>query len=252
MKFFQQLVSIATSTILLSVLPQFSVSNLSSLHSRIKFNSQALAGIEQNYVPPKDRERRARTEGAGSRGCDQDISVSLNLLAPNNHVPVTVSSHPTFFWYVSNTSLPMRFILTEPGVEKPVWKQRIKPERAGIVTLKLPSKVPGLKVGKDYRWTVSLICDENIHSKNPYAYAWIERVPATPELAQKLVAVSQERDRSLIYAQSGVWYDALVSIYNAYNVNPQDKLAKWYLSRLLAQVGLTEVVNRESHQSNGK
>jgi hypothetical protein len=42
-------------------------------------------------------------------------------------------------------------------------------------------------------------------------------------LTQKIAAASSERDRALIYAEAGLWYDALEAISTAYRDNLKDK-----------------------------
>lgn len=213
--------------------------------SSFSLNSKALADINQGYIPPPNPDRIQRTEAGGSRGCDGlDTSVSLTLLTPHNHVATTVSDRPTFLWHVS-ALVPIRFALVEPGVSKPVMEKLIKAKKPGIVELKVPPSVPKLVVGKEYRWTVSIPCNEQRPSENIYARAWIKRVASTPELAQKLRGVSQERQRAEIYASSGIWNNAISAIYTASNADPKDQLSSKYFLELLNQVGLSKVATQE-------
>jgi hypothetical protein len=118
----------------------------------------------------------------------------------------------------------------------------LKPNKAGIIKVKLPSNLSGLEVGKEYRWSVSLVCNQKRPSENTYAFAWIKRVPITAKLQQKLAALTDKRELSLAYAQAGVWYDAIATIYNAGAAQTADKLNSEYFARLLNQVGLPKTV----------
>lgn len=203
----------------------------------------ANAAEAKQYVPPSGRERPQRTEGSGSRGCTNSIPVSLNLLTPNNHIARTVSGRPTFFWYVSNpTNVPMEFTLVEPGTTQPVFQKQLKVDKAGIFKLELPSNVSELAVGKEYRWTVALVCSQKRPSENVYARAWIERVSVSSDLTQKLAVAGSDRDRALAYAKSGIWQDAVATLYKAHTANPSESQALDTLNNLLEQVGLTQVV----------
>lgn len=206
--------------------------------------SVAEAGIIQGYVPPQSPQRLRRTQGAGSRGCSEGKPISLNLITPNDHVATTVSAHPTFMWHVSAPA-PMSFALVEPGVAKPVLEKQLQVEKAGIVQLDLPQEIPQLVEGKEYRWTVSIVCNENNPAENIYAQSWIKRVRITPNLKQKLGTVTQERERAAVYAQNGVWYDASATIYKALQEAPRDRLTSEYLTKLLEQVGLSNLVTQE-------
>lgn len=202
------------------------------------------AGIKKGYMPPPNREDRAqRTQGAGSRGCSESQPVSLNLITPNNHVPTTVSGRPTFLWYVS-APVSMRFSLVEPGVANPVFNTKLQAKKSGIVQLGIQSKIPELKEGKEYRWTVSIICNEEHPSENIYARAWIERVSKTPILIQTLNVVNEERELAAVYAQSGVWYDAIATAYKASQDKPRDPQDLEYFLALLRQVGLSNIATQ--------
>lgn len=242
------------------LLPEVPVINVSIIEQAVKSSSKVFAQTVQVYVPPVGTSRTARTKGTGSRGCDANVNgsrsdhslgnINLQLLVPDDHLPLTVSEQPTFFWYVSNTTLPVRFTLVEPGVAKPIIDRSFKIIRPGIVQFTLPSDIPGLALGKEYRWTVSLVCNNERPSENTYAYSSIKRVTVTHELAKTLATSQNLQKRSLVYAHSGIWYDALLSGYVAYQNNPQGKVTSWYFSRLLAQVGVNVVSERQVQQPN--
>lgn len=211
--------------------------NLSSSDGSI-----ANAAQVKQYVPPTDRPRPQRTEGSGSRGCTNSMPVSLKLLTPNDHIARTVSARPTFFWYLSDTTnVPMVFSLVEPGKSEPIFQQQLKADKAGIVKVELPTNVPELAVGREYRWTVSLVCSQKRPSENVYARAWIERIAVSPELNRQLNSANSDRDRAIIYAQSGIWQDAVATLYKAHTANPGETQALNSLNTLLAQVGLTQI-----------
>ena len=211
---------------------------LSLLHS---------AEVDQGYKPPTSRGRLQRSEGSGSRGgCSYSLPVNLNLLTPQDHIPATVSPHPTFLWRISGQMpVTIEFVLVEPGVTQPLLKQRLEIERPGIVQLKLPSSSSPLEVGKEYRWTVSAICNENRPSENLYAFAWIERVPSSTELERKLKSASTQQEVALAYASSSVWYDALSILYDNLQNSSQQQLTSNGFWQLLNQVGLSQVVAQE-------
>lgn len=203
----------------------------------------ANAAEAKQYVPPTGRDRPQRTEGSGARGCTDSIPVSLNLLTPNDHIAQTVSGRPSFLWYVSKaTTAPMVFTLVEPGRTQPIFQEQLKVDKAGIVKVELPRQIPELSVGKEYRWTVALVCNQKRPSENIYARAWIERISISGELTQKLAAASSDRDRALVYARSGIWQDALATLYKFHATNPGESQALDTFNELLQQVGLTQVV----------
>jgi hypothetical protein len=222
------------------------------------------------FVPPPNRNPR-RSQGAGSRGCDESIPGNLvTLLIPSkDYVGQTVSGHPSFFWHVSKpVSVPMVFTLTKSGVPQPLYRQQIDSPQSGIIQIAIPKDHPELVPGQTYQWSVALVCYAKRPSSNPFFSSWIERVPTTPALEQQLAAVTakgnssgrnltsgnaasvgkasmeENHARALIYAQAGLWYSALDAIFKARMANPNDPSIQADFRSLMEQVGLTQVAKQ--------
>jgi hypothetical protein len=228
--------------------------------------SQA-TGSRMRYVPPVARNPR-RSQGSGSRGCNESLPGDLvTLLIPSkDYTAQTTLGHPTFFWHLSQAvSVPMKFSLVEPGVAQPVFVKQIDSPQAGIVQLELPKDRPELVTGKIYTWSVTVVCNAKRPSANPYFYSWIERVPIPPALEEQLSANGANtratmgmratesslavRDRAAVYAQAGLWYDALALIATQ-SPNSRISLSEDFLT-LLDQVGLSKVT-KQTRQSLAK
>lgn len=235
--------------------------------------SQA-TGSPVRFVPPVTRNPRT-SQGAGSRGgCEQSSIPAedlVTLLIPSkDYIGQTTSSHPTFFWYLSQpVSLPMQFTLRESGVSQPLYQKQISSPQPGVIQLEIPKDRKELVPGRIYGWSVTLVCNSKRPSLNPFFYSWIERVPTMAALEQKLAlatsnsnastqALSSEksfgdrnlplkalRERASIYAQAGLWYDALTTLSKAQTANSNDSYVREDFLSLLNQVGLTEVVKQE-------
>ena len=79
----------------------------------------------------------------------------------------------------------------------------------GIMSLSLPADQPGLTVGQRYRWQVVILCNPNRPSEALVAEADIEVVEPSPALAKELAATNNLIEKANLYAESGLWYDAL-------------------------------------------
>ncbi len=183
----------------------------------------------KEYKPPPGRKRTQARNPGGSRGnsCNAESQAPLTLLVPEDHVPLTTNRHPTFFWYVNTTlAVPMRLTIIEPGQPSPIYVQNWLPSRPGIFAFQLPATVNPLLIGKQYRWTVSVICNPEKPSENIFAKAWIERVKKPANMSNYLGSSCLKS-----YAESGIWYDAL---------SCPGKFSGEFWS-LLAQVGLTMI-----------
>ena len=208
-----------------------------------------------SYVPPI-RGMPRRTQGTGTRGCEHS-QVALQLLVPNDHTAETSSGHPTFFWYISELPKePVEFALVESGVAQPIFVKQLQLNKTGIVQLEMPKNLPELLPNREYRWSVSLICNALRHSNDSFAQGWIKRVPVTPLLEQQLAAAKSDRDspaetlreRASVYAKAGLWYDALGAIATAQATNSSDPSIREDFLSLLAQVGLKEVALQEQQR----
>lgn len=235
----------------------FLASRLANLPAQAESNSlvSKAPSSSKQYFPPL-RPNPRRTQGSGSRGCDQSLAGDLvTLLIPSkDYAGQTTSGHPTFFWYLSQpVSVPMRFSLVEPGVARPLYEKQIDSPQVGMIQVALPKDKPELLTGRQYKWSVTLLCNTKRPSANPLLISWIERIPTTAALEQQLAAVALNnhsstqtlRDRAWIYARWGLWYNALATISKAQATNPRDLAIQDDFLSLLEQVGLNQVTAQE-------
>lgn len=248
MKNYRLLMSMVTATASVFVMP---VTNwVESLPNRTLVSSALASFPEQTksnvqYVPPY-RGTPRRTQGTGTRGGDESESVALKLLVPDDHTGQTISGHPTFFWYISEIPTePVEFSLVESGVAQPIFVQQLQLNRVGIVRMEMPKNLPELVPGKEYRWSVTLIGNANRRSNDTFAQSWIKRVPTTPALKQQLAAAQSDRDRAIIYAKAGLWYDALNTLSTAQSTNSSNPSIRQDFLSLLDRAGLAEVAQQE-------
>ena len=193
----------------------------------------------QIYQPTNRKTRRQARKSGGSRGsCPQKIKSGITLLVPEDHIPLTSSAYPTFAWYQEQkSSLPVKFTLLEPG-HKPIYSQELTITRSGLIILSLPKTVSALEMGKKYRWSVSIICNPQHPSQNPYAEAWIER----SSVSQLKTELLQESSCGFSYAQLGIWYDAIACELKRVNSEIADLN---YLDILLQEVDLGYILEKQ-------
>ncbi|NEP51393.1 MAG: DUF928 domain-containing protein [Moorea sp. SIO3C2] len=168
-----------------------------------------------DYKPPPEPSRpKTPTIISGTRGgCTKHGKAKLTTLAPQEHIGQTVSTHPTFAWFVPESeSLPMKFqlyqVYQDDVNENPQPIQNIELKTTpGIMTHSLSEDELGLSVGQRYRWQVVIICETSHPSSAIVAEAYIDVVQESPDLKIALAAATNPVDRSDIYAERGFWYD---------------------------------------------
>lgn len=216
----------------------FSVAYTTLSLALIPLNFAVNAEIVENYVPP-DSPSPQRTKGAGSRGgCPRYTNTNFYLLAPDDHVAVTVSDPPTILAYVSKPGIPFVVTLAEANAINPLYKKNLTSVREGIIKIEIPkNKSWKMKAGSKYRLTFSLSCNRKRLSENPYAQVDFRYVSASTSLQRELQVEPSERAE--IYARAGIWYDALASSYRDVIATNQNDFTSNsdYFAYLLQEIG---------------
>ena len=159
-----------------------------------------------------DRLRAVQRTPGGSRGgeCNSLSPQAVTLIVPEEHIGTTVLARPTVIWFNSeHISQPVRLTFYSSG-EKPILVKNFDSLPKGFKAFKIPENSPSLEIGKIYKWTVTIVCNEKRPSKNLYAQAWIERVPES--LNQTKGNLNCQIDLARL-----VWYDALSCSYSSVN-----------------------------------
>jgi hypothetical protein len=203
--------------------------------------SSAYAGDKE---APNQRMPRSNTGSTGSRGgCSRVSKVTLTALAPQKYIGQTVSTRPTFAWFVPDSqSYKMEFALYEytSGDKKELLKKVELDSKPGIMKLSLPESVPDLTVGKTYFWQVAVLCNENSPSADLRASAELEIIPLRTDVQRLLDTVKEPLQRADIYANSGLWYEALNEALKADNT-PQSRTTISTLLEKLANFETSEI-----------
>ncbi|MBD2021921.1 DUF928 domain-containing protein [Leptolyngbya sp. FACHB-36] len=169
---------------------------------------------------------------------------SLMALVPLSTVGSTAAQYPTFLLSVPSAAPKSAIFTLQDESRKLVYKTTVNLSgKAGITSFQLPKSMAGLKIGKNYRWVFSLVCNAQApdQSGNPFVQGWIKRVEMPPTLAQQLQQTSR-RDRVTLYQNAGLWYDALATLAELRRTDPNDRALKTAWTNLLNSAGLNQVV----------
>ena len=160
--------------------------------------------------------------GGGSRG-GENLGVTLMTLVPEKNVALTTEAQPSLYWYQSKaTEAQCEVTLTQPHVAKPLLMLKTsKTTPPGIHAIRLSKFNVELKPNVIYTWSVAVVVDPTSRSGDIYARGVIKRIEPSPELAAKLAA--PDADKATIFAENGIWYDALQSISDQIDKSPTDK-----------------------------
>ena len=196
------------------------------------------ASTEPVYKPPMRGAPGGRV-GGGTRGTGREAFV-LSVLAPA-HTGLTTSEQPELFWFISSaTSYPVELTVVDPKKSDPLLELRVEPPvSAGFHKVRLADHGVRLAPGVPYQWYVAVVPDSGRRSKDILAGGTIERV-AAPDGLQAKISGASKNDVPSVYAEAGLWYDAVAALGDLIDRTPTDKALLDQRAALLRQVGLPE------------
>jgi hypothetical protein len=191
-----------------------------------------LSSTATRYRPPSNLQRPSGRQGAATRNpCAADQFTFLPILPRSNYGQTTATA-PTVYWHLSNHSFPWaRFELyatqnLEPEAT-PLYENTFPLEQnaAALHHITLPSDGRPLDIGRDYLWKVTLFCsplgpeDETADGSQRSIQGWITPVAPSTALDAKLEQSLHKYD---VYAEEGLWYDAIHDLAMARQQQPED------------------------------
>lgn len=184
-----------------------------------------------------------RRVGGGTRGEVALAGKPLTALIPANYLGLTIAAYPTFFFYVPPTSKShlVEFVLRDQD-DRQVYESTFMTTGGGVIGFNLPefAAIKPLELGQNYRWYFSVIPDPNNRAADVSVEGWVQRIELNPILANKL-AKATPLERATLYAQAGIWQDALMTVAELSRSQPTDAAvtAKW--AQLLQSIGLPKI-----------
>ncbi|MEZ2280260.1 MAG: DUF928 domain-containing protein [Microcoleus sp.] len=169
--------------------------------------------------------------------------IDLTALVPENKIARTVSEYPVFFFYLPQTDAPQAEFVLQDENGKQIYQTTLKINNSsGVTGVSIPTNrnMSPLQVGKKYRWFVALICDAQDRSADISETGIVRRVELSADIRSKLEK-ADVREKTFIYAQNGIWQDALSTLAAARLANPKDAKLTADWASLLDSVKLGEI-----------
>jgi hypothetical protein len=217
-------------------------------------NQQLAAAANMPVYTPPDRGSPAGRVGGSSRGedCSSGKDLMLSVLVPD-HTGLTVRDQPSLYWYLSgSTTCPIELTIRDDQAIQPLLEKRISaPVHPGVQRIQLADYNIHLPLDVPYRWYVALVVDPERRSKDIITGGVIERV-AFPEALRAQLDRGGKTQAPSIYAQEGLWYDALTSISELIDAAPNDRVLRQQRASLLEQVGLPEIAEQDMRHSRAQ
>ncbi|MDX2244548.1 MAG: DUF928 domain-containing protein [Leptolyngbyaceae cyanobacterium bins.302] len=200
------------------------------------------AGWSQDFSKTGRSKKTTSTTSRG--GCPHTPKPLTALLPTTTGGGWTVKAHPTLWVYIPyslTSDATIEFVLRDDQNREVYQTKRsgdgIVP---GIIGLPLPSdKMAPLEIGKTYTWDFMVSCDKVI-DRPAFVSGEVKRV--APDASLKQLTKSPQ-ERSTLYANNLLWYDALTIVGEALRQKPGNKLLvdRWKSLLQLPSVGLDAI-----------
>ncbi len=195
--------------------------------------AQARRAIPVVFKPRKDAPRpRITAGGASRRNCLTHANPSLQAIVPKQRREMTLTTvaYPTLLVYVPATSAPQAEfglrdeednILLTISLDLPKEVQT-KPM---VLRLTVPNTAlqatTGLQENKPYYWYFAVVCEPKNRFADAFVSQQIIRIPPDATLQQQLTT-AKELDKVRLYAEAGIWYDAIAELAKLRLAKPTD------------------------------
>lgn len=197
--------------------------------------------------------------------CASSELIAVDLLAPDNGGR-TLSTRPTFYWYIEHKSVLDNYPKNESKPAKPtkvinisfhlrdgfdrsaksIFKVESKATqvntRGKLYKLTLPSNAPLLDIGKIYSWQIRYIVMDDSKSLDighVNIRTFIKR-ESNQSVMEQINTAPTDLLKARIYAHNAYWYDALDSYSRWIDANPRDQKAS---NERIAM--LNEIIDRQ-------
>lgn len=210
----------------------------------------AIEFITPDDAAPEPIPERGSTAGCSCLGCGARV-VGLR---PSTDLGLTINAHPTFFASVSSvdrqqlqrrqpnsseTLLIELFIMDENDRELALVEFS-SIELSGTMAVTLPESFPGLEIGKNYHWYITVICNLDDFSDNLYTEGWVKRIEPNAEI-QNAIGSTSWVEKLAIYATEGIWHETLTALVELLEAEPNNPSVWKAWQRVLAVAELESI-----------
>ncbi len=191
------------------------------------------------FTPPKNG-IPGRREGGGTRGGDCPSPVTA--LIPESTMGRTASGQPAFFLYIPGTldQKILEFEITDE-TDKTLYKTTfpLSIDRPGIVGIQWSpnSKFITLEANKNYRWYLTIKCNNGDASNDILVSGWINPIALSADQKRQLEQTQDPLEQLKVYAQEGLWYETMATLAALRLEKSRDSTIKNQWDELLKSIG---------------
>jgi Domain of Unknown Function (DUF928) len=185
---------------------------------------------EEDKGVPGDRAKGGGENRDNCQTIDATATNKLIALVPKTNIGFTITDRPTFWFYIPfKTGVTAEFTLRDENNRVVYTTHTFQlTNTPGIISITLPQTVSGLDIGsietgkKRYRWFFSVICNSERRDEDITVKGYVQRIALSQEVMNRIKQATG-RDRLLLYAKNGLWYNAITDLSEMRRRQPQDR-----------------------------
>ena len=196
------------------------------------------------FTPPGRQAPRTNTVAGGSRGdtcaigkTNQKTGAIVKVL-PKSNIGLTTQQHPSIMVYVPASTAQKAFFSIQDEDFNHYYQTTLQlPQKAGVMEIKIPASVPELATGKNYQYSLAMICGVDLEPDDPLTSGWIVRVQPLGNVLNEKASV----ELASRFASDGIWLDAVSTLAELRKSQPSNQSIVNSWQQLLNSAGLSEI-----------
>lgn len=170
---------------------------------------------------PPNRGAPGQSRDAGSRPLCPTPELPFTAIVPYVNWGETTAQRPTFWLYIPYAAGDVELFLRDEQTQEEIFRHTFDVSDAGgIHPFTLPPDAPALEPDQLYNWQLDFVCNPETGTKFRATGMIVRRLPSE-ELAAA-IATAAPREQAILYAEAGLWYDALAVVAAFHAQFPDD------------------------------
>ena len=202
--------------------------NSSIANQNIPINKLLRFNPPNNGAPKGSRS----STNSGSRDDCPIEAKRITALIPKTNWGNTLSERPKFWFYIPHEQGRLTLILRNKT--KSIRVNYQVRNGGGIMGFPIPETSPGLEINETYHYKVYFSCNPKNQPSKTGVQGIVKRVAMNEVLQTKLTSATSIKEKIHLYANEGLWYEAITTLIESRRCQPIDKDLKKYWSDLLS------------------
>lgn len=177
--------------------------------------------------PPTNPDSSAAGGRRDSSVCPQDAGAAttapeLTALSPTTKPGLTLAEHPIFLVYVPKTSAQNAEFSLRSRDGRGLYRTTVAlTNTPDIISITLPPQTPPLEVGKQYTWSLAVICNPNDRLEDRFVTGTVQRTELDATRWSQ-IQMASPKEQVALYQKAEAWYDALAVLFKLQRTQPND------------------------------